>query len=60
MRRWFRRCEHQHIRCTHGDEINERGGRRRVCLDCGRSLEGDLPLYCYQTGKLHFSYVNPL
>lgn len=47
-------CRHSEIRCTHGDEIYARRGRRRVCLICGRSLEGDLPLICFFTGEQHF------
>ena len=41
----------------HGDEINDRKGRRRACLDCGRSLEGELPDPCSASGKPHLSQV---
>ncbi len=56
----WRRCRHEHVRCTHGDEIIARDFRRRVCLDCGRALKGPLPEICYQTGEPHPStMVNP-
>lgn len=59
---WFQRwipfvCEHQVIRCTHGDEIIHRKWRRRVCLDCGRSLRGPLPDVCFFTGEPHSKEV---
>lgn len=47
------RCPHLNVRCTHGDEILWRGGRRRVCLDCGQSLDGPLPDPCSWTGEPH-------
>lgn len=40
-------CKHARIRCTHGDEINARNGKRRVCMVCGRSLPGPLPVRCF-------------
>ena len=46
-------CKHTSVRCTHGDEINGRGGRRRVCMVCGRALRGPLPVECFFTGKAH-------
>lgn len=51
-------CQHDHVRCTHGDEIIGRGFRRRVCLVCGRSLRGDLPEMCFFTGEPHPSVVS--
>jgi len=44
-RRWWQlnRCPHLHVRGVYGDEINDRDGRRRLCLDCGRALDGPLP-----------------
>lgn len=47
------RCMHEHVRCTHGDEIIARNGRRRVCLGCGRALKGPLPEPCSVTGQPH-------
>lgn len=46
-------CKHYAVRCTHGDEIIHRRWRRRVCMVCGRSLKGDLPIYCFFTGQNH-------
>jgi hypothetical protein len=46
-------CKHRHVRCTHGDEINLRGGARRACLVCGRTLLGPLPDECFFTGSPH-------
>lgn len=46
-------CKHERVRCTHGDEIIGRGFRRRVCMVCGRSLEGPLPEECFFTGGTH-------
>lgn len=46
-------CRHERVRCTHGDEIIGRRYRRRVCLDCGRSLRGPLPVDCFFTGEPH-------
>ena len=57
LARWFRRCPHDAIRCVHGDEIIDRNGARRACLDCGRSLKGSLPDLCAVTGRLHPSVV---
>lgn len=54
---WLR-CRHDDVRCTHGDEINARRFRRRVCLACGRALEGPLPVICEWTGEIHPSYLN--
>lgn len=51
-------CKHEHVRCTHGDEIIGRRWRRRVCMDCGRALRGDLPDECAFTGRLHPSAVS--
>lgn len=61
---WFQRwipgvCKHERIRCTHGDEILGRKMRRRVCLTCGRSLEGPLPFKCFFTQEIHPSYQIP-
>lgn len=54
FQRWIPRvCKHTLVRCTHGDEIIGRKYRRRVCLMCGRSLKGPLPLMCYFTGEPH-------
>lgn len=55
---WWQRfvpglCRHKQVRCTHGDEIRGRRYRRRVCLDCGRSLRGSLPDECFFTGEPH-------
>lgn len=53
---WIPRvCKHARVRCTHGDEIIHRRRRRRVCLDCGRSLKGPLPDRCFfsPAGKPH-------
>jgi hypothetical protein len=50
--RWFT-CKHEHVRCTHGDEIIGRNFRRRVCIDCRRALKGPLPLICSVTGEPH-------
>lgn len=58
--RWIpRRCVHELIRCTHGDEIIFRRFRRRVCLICGRSLKGELPKICFFTGEPHSGNLNP-
>lgn len=46
-------CSHARVRCTHGDEIIGRRYRRRVCMVCGRSLEGPLPVECFFTGAPH-------
>lgn len=46
-------CKHQQVRCTHGDEILARRMRRRVCMVCGRSLPGALPVVCFFTGQPH-------
>jgi len=46
-------CKHSEIRCTHGDEIIGRRWRRRVCMICGRSLEGPIPELCFFTGEPH-------
>lgn len=46
-------CKHEHVRCTHGDEIIARRWRRRVCMDCGRALRGELPAICFFTEQLH-------
>jgi hypothetical protein len=54
-RRWFGRCEHENVRCVHGDEIIANRYRRGVCLDCNRSLQ-PLPFMCSWTGKPHPSY----
>jgi len=51
---FHRACPHIHVRCTHGDEILARRWRRRVCLDCGRSLDGPMPPRCWYSGALHF------
>lgn len=51
-------CKHLMVRCTHGDEINTRNGRRQVCLICGRALKGPLPEMCFFTGKSHHSYAD--
>lgn len=53
MSLWWRRCQHLNVRCVHGDEINARWGKRRACLDCGRSLPGPLPEICWHTGARH-------
>lgn len=55
---WFQRwipgvCKHSKVRCTHGDEINFRRGRRRFCMVCGRSLKGTLSKICFFTGEMH-------
>lgn len=56
--RWLPgRCEHRVVRCTHGDEIIGRRFRRRVCMVCGRSLKGPLPVECFFTGEPHPSQV---
>jgi hypothetical protein len=54
-----RRCEHLRYRCVHGDEIRNLGYRRKVCLDCGKALKGDLPIYCSITGDPHPSSLAP-
>lgn len=51
-------CKHETVRCTHGDEIIHRRFRRRVCLVCGRSLRGPLPLMCFFTDEPHPSLVS--
>lgn len=53
-------CRHSRIRCTHGDEIIARNFRRRVCMVCGRSLIGPLPIECFflLTKEVHPSYAN--
>lgn len=62
---WWQRwvpgvCKHELIRCTHGDEINARNGRRRVCMVCGRALRGPLPLFCFFSPdkEVHPSYAD--
>lgn len=57
--RWIR-CEHEHVRCIHGDEIiaamPTRGPFRRArCRDCGRALDRGLPQPCTYTGRNHAS-----
>lgn len=49
-------CKHPDVRCTHGDEIIGRRFRRRVCMVCGRSLDGPLPAMCFFTGEPHPSH----
>lgn len=34
-----RRCRHVNFRGIYGDEINDAGGKRARCLDCGRLLD---------------------
>jgi hypothetical protein len=46
-------CKHLKVRCTHGQETVKRKFHRRVCLTCGRSLDGPLPKMCFFTGKEH-------
>lgn len=46
-------CDHELIRCTHGDEIIARNYRRRVCLICNRSFKGPVPSKCFFTGESH-------
>lgn len=46
-------CEHDEVRCVHGDEIIARGFRRVACLVCGRSLNEPLPRLCWFTGEQH-------
>lgn len=46
-------CDHELIRCTHGDEIIGRRFRRRVCMVCGRALKGELPEICFFTDEPH-------
>lgn len=53
MRWWFRKCEHAHVRCVHGDEIRSVGGRRVFCYDCRRYLKNPLPRICSVTGLPH-------
>lgn len=58
--RWLPRvCKHLRVRCTHGDEIIARRWRRRVCMVCGRSLQGPLPRVCFfsPSGATHPSHV---
>ena len=50
---FWKRCAHANVRCVHGDEIIQRGYKRRACRDCGRSLEGTLPEPCTVTGQPH-------
>jgi ribosomal protein S27E len=53
---WITRpyCEHNRVRCIHGDEILFAAGGRRVrCLDCGRALDRPLPALCTVTGLAH-------
>ena len=47
-------CDHNQdrIRCIHGDEINQRGGKRSICMDCGATWDG-LPERCYFTVGFH-------
>lgn len=54
--RWIPRvCEHDVIRCIHGDEIIACGFRRRLCMTCGRALRGPLPRLCWFSGTPHAS-----
>lgn len=52
-------CKHPRTRCLHGDEILARMSpwrgivRRQACIDCGRTLDRDLPDVCTSTGTLH-------
>ncbi len=46
-------CKHPFIRCTHGDEIIHRGFKRRVCMICGRAIQGHIPRECFFTGRDH-------
>jgi hypothetical protein len=50
-------CQHEAVRCIHGDEIigRMRRGvfRRQACLVCGRALDRDLPVLCFFTGQPH-------
>lgn len=43
---WLRgnRCPHANMRGVYGDEINDCGGYRLRCCDCGRYLDGPLSL----------------
>lgn len=45
-------CDHDRIRCIHGDEINMVRGARAACIDCFDLFE-DLPEYCYYTKEKH-------
>ena len=45
-------CEHERVRCVHGDEIVHRNYRRSVCLDCGASLP-NLPEWCSEVPGRH-------
>lgn len=38
------RCPHANIRGIYGDEINQSGGYRLVCRDCGLLLDGPVSL----------------
>lgn len=46
-------CKHPQVRCTHGDEIIGRNGKRRVCMVCGRGLKGPIPEICFFTNTPH-------
>lgn len=46
-------CKHEHVRCTHGDEIIARRWRRRACMVCGRSLRASIPSMCFFTERPH-------
>lgn len=48
----FTKCDHEQVRCIHGDEIVVKGWQRAACIDCF-SLFAELPDYCYYTGELH-------
>lgn len=50
-------CQHDNVRCIHGDEIVGSRYRRRRCLDCGAILKGPLPVVCHYTGQIHDSYL---
>lgn len=61
LRLSFRKCEHLHTRCLHGDEIHDRMKvhvlrfwreeviRRQICTDCGAAL--DRRAICTTTGE---------
>lgn len=53
-----RRCDHDNVRCVHGDEIDVRDARA-ICRSCGKALKKEpLPYICSVTGHPHPSAQN--
>ena len=57
--RLWKRCEHEHVECIHGDAIIFYDFARVRCLDCGRALKHrPLPEPCTVTGHRHHRAIH--